>query len=99
MQKNPINKLNSLLLSLNPYEYTTLAYLIGLLLSENLNYVELQSFGNFFEQIGQTLITIGQQAENKNNSANENIKIDDLTEFLKNKIGNIEKIIAEFKSL
>lgn len=96
MKNNPLHKLNEILLTLNPIEFTTLAYLIGIILSQGLNYNEIQSLGNFYEQIGQTLLTIGQQAQTLNIYAPDET-INNCMQTLKNKIGNIESIIAEFK--
>ena len=92
-------KLNKLILNLNPYEITTLAFIIGIIASEGLDYNQQQSLGNFFEQIGQTLLTIGAQAQNLNDSDDININYENAINLLKNKIGNIESIIAELKSL
>ncbi len=100
MSVNPVTKLNELLLSLNPYEFTTLAFIIGIFLCDGLNYNQQQSLGNFFEQLGQTILTVGAQGQNLNEiveNANENIQ--DIVCQLKRKIGNLEQFIAEFKNL
>lgn len=47
--------------SLNGYEFTLIATLVGLLISKPLTINQQNSLGNFFEQIGQTMLTIGAQ--------------------------------------
>ena len=91
-------KLNKIILSLNPYELTTLGFIIGIIASEGLDYNAQQALGNFFEQIGQTLLTLGAQGQNLNEN-DSNINYENAINLLKNKIGNIESIIAELKSL
>lgn len=49
------------LIGLSPNEFTALACLIGFLLSQNLNAAGQQSAGNFFECIGQVMLTISGQ--------------------------------------
>ncbi len=100
MSKNPLIKLNDIILSLNPFELTTLAFIIGIILADGLDYNKQQSLGNFYEQIGQTMLTIGAQGQNLDqsdeiNEANLNYAVN----LLKNKIGNIESIIADLKNL
>lgn len=99
MKNNPVTKLNELLLSLNAYEFTTLAFIIGILLCDGLNYDQQQSLGNFFEQMGQTILTVGAQNQNLQESVTTSPNMDHAIELLKNKIGNIEGIIAGFKNL
>ncbi|MDE6408353.1 MAG: hypothetical protein K2K48_00340 [Anaeroplasmataceae bacterium] len=99
MSRNPITSLSQLLLSLNPYEYATLAYIIGILLSEGLNYNEQASLGNFYNLLGEVIQTIGAQAQNLDSSPSQSSNVDDAIEALKGKIGNIEEIINKFKSL
>ena len=99
MSRNPITSLSQLLLSLNPYEYATLAYIIGILLSEGLNYNEQASLGNFYNLLGEVIQTIGAQAQNLDSSTSSSPNVDDAIEALKGKIGNIEEIIKKFKEL
>lgn len=97
MSNSPLIKLNDLILSLNPFELATLGFVFGIILSEGLDYNKQQALGNFIEQIGQTMLTIGAQGQNLNE--NNDIDINNAITFLKNKIGNIESIIAELKLL
>lgn len=47
--------------SLNGYEFTLIATLVAFLISPTLSINEQNSLGNFFEQMGQTLLTIAAQ--------------------------------------
>lgn len=47
--------------SLNAYEFTLIATGIGIIIAKGLTINQQNSVGNFFEQIGQTLLTIGAQ--------------------------------------
>ena len=99
MSRNPITSLSQILLSLNPYEYATLAYILGILLSEGLNYNEQSSLGNFYNLLGEVIQTIGAQSQNLDSSTSQAPNMDDTIESLKGKIGNIEEIIQKFKSI
>lgn len=99
MSINPILRLNEILLLLSPLELTTLAFVIGVISSEGLDYNGQQAIGNFVEMVGQTMLTIGAQGQNLDENNNSNYDIDNAINLLKNKIGNIENIIAELKSL
>lgn len=58
------NAFVDLLLSLNEYELTILGFAIGTLLAPTITVNQQNSLGNFFELIGQTLLTINAQAVN-----------------------------------
>ncbi|MDE5714973.1 MAG: hypothetical protein K2I42_02465 [Anaeroplasmataceae bacterium] len=98
MPKSPITKLSELLLSLNPYEFSTLAFLIGILLCEGLSADEQNSLGNFYELLGQTILTVGAQKQNLDD-IQTTPNMDNAINILKNKIGNLENIIQEFKKI
>lgn len=99
MSRNPIVSLSQLLLSLNPFEFATLAYILGVLLSDGLNANEQSSLGNFYNLLGEVIQTIGAQAQNLNSSPQQTANVNDAIESLKGKIGNIEDIIQKFKSI
>ncbi|MDE6660536.1 MAG: hypothetical protein K2J93_01775 [Anaeroplasmataceae bacterium] len=99
MSRNPITSLSQLLLTLNPYEFATLAYILAVIISEGLNTNEQSAIGNFYNLIGQGIQTIGAQAQNLDSSPSQSSNVDDAIEALKGKIGNIEEIINKFKSL
>lgn len=98
MSKNPVTSLSQLLLTLNPYEFTTLAFIIGLFLSEGLSADEMNSLGNFYNLLGETMQVIAAQMQNLNSSS-ANTDIESTVESLKGKIGNIEDIIQKFKDI
>lgn len=58
------NAFIDLLLSLNEYELTILGCAIGLLLAPTITINQQNSLGNFFELVGQVLLTINAQAVN-----------------------------------
>ncbi len=98
MSQNPIAKLNEILTSLSPYEFATLGFVIGVILSDGLNSNQLNSLGNLYELIGQTILTIQAQVQDGSSISNTP-HLTQSIEMLKNKIGNIEEIIADFKKL
>ena len=59
--KNPIAKLSDMLLTLNAYEFNLVASIIGYIIAEDQTALAQSALGNFFETLGQTLITIGAQ--------------------------------------
>jgi hypothetical protein len=58
------NAFVDLLLTLNEYELTILASAIGLLIAPSITTNQQNSLGNFFELVGQILLTINAQAIN-----------------------------------
>lgn len=63
--KNFINQdfreLANWIYSLNGYEFVIVATLVGVLIATPLSINQQNSLGNFFEQIGQTMLTIAAQ--------------------------------------
>lgn len=97
---NIFKEIEKSLLNLNAYEFTLFATLIGFLICDGLNYNEQQSLGNFFEMLGQTALTIGAQNQNLDNFDVDNQNnYDSLILLLKNKINNIDNIVAEIKNM
>ena len=78
------NAFIDLLLSLNEYELSILSFAIGVLLASTITINQQNSLGNFFELIGQTLLTINAQALNLQPSAPSRYD-------LNKKINNLEK--------
>lgn len=58
------NAFVDLLLSLNSYELSILAFSIALLLAPTITVNQQNSLGNFFELVGQALLTINAQEVN-----------------------------------
>lgn len=96
--KNPIAKLSDMLLSLNAYEFNLVASIIGYIIAEDQTALAQSALGNFFETLGQTLITIGAQNQYLNrNQLNPEI-IEEL-KILTSRIINLEILINKFKDL
>lgn len=100
-KQNIFKSLQSAFLNLNPYEFTLLAALIGFLLCEGLNYNQQQTIGNFFEMVGQTTLTVGAQNQNISEGVSPDTTMDytSIIDILKNKIDNLEEIVAEIKNM
>ena len=97
---NVFKEIEKSLLNLNADEFTLVAALIGFLICDGLNYNEQQSLGNFFEMLGQTALTIGAQNQNLDDPDVDNQNnYDSLILLLKNKIDNIDNIVAEIKNM
>lgn len=63
------------LYGLSGNELASLAFIVGLLLSQNINSKQINSLGNFFEAVGQTMLVIGSQEQLlDNNKSNYNSK-------------------------
>lgn len=65
--------MNMNLSNINANEFTTIAFIIGLLLCDNLTPAEQNSIGNWFMLVGQVLATNASQQQvinNKNNFSN-----------------------------
>ena len=58
------NAFIDLLLSISEYELTILGFAIGLILAPTITINQQNALGNFFELIGQTLLTVNSQAIN-----------------------------------
>lgn len=56
-QNNSFKSFSSFLSSLSPLEFTTLGCLIGWIITPQLNTNEQNSIGNFFELVGQVILT------------------------------------------
>ncbi len=57
------NSFSEWLFSLNPYEFTLIATIIGFAISPTLTINQQNSLGNFFELLGQVILTINAQGE------------------------------------
>ena len=54
-------KFSNWLFSLDPYQFTLLATVIGFAITPTLNSNQQQSLGNFFDMVGQVLLTVYSQ--------------------------------------
>ena len=80
------NAFIDLLLSLNEYELTLLGFAIGFLLSPTITVNQQNSLGNFFELIGQTLLTINAQSVNLQPNAPSRQQLNDKIKRLEEEI-------------
>lgn len=84
--------------NINPYEFSLLATIIGLLIDPKIPPLKKQAIGNFIMLIAQTIVTLSskEQADNYNRNYND---INILKELVRNNINNIDEIIDYIKSL
>ncbi len=61
MNENYYNKLANLISDLTPFQFTTLGVIFGYFLSLSIPITELNSLGNWFELVGQILLTYSAQ--------------------------------------
>jgi hypothetical protein len=89
---NPFKNFAGWLTSMNPYEFATISTVLGLLISTGLTVPEQNSIGNWFEAIGQIILTINAQANvidkdfsSKSTPSIQTLvkEIDEIKEFLK----------------
>lgn len=62
LSQQDIKNFASWILSLTPFEFTTLATIIGYILSLSLTTAEQNSLGNWLELVGQIILTFNAQA-------------------------------------
>lgn len=87
VNKQNLKDLSSIILKSTPFEFVTLGTIVGYLLSANLTINEQNSLGNWFELVGQIILTFNAQGSiNIPPSALEFIN-------LKKKVEELEKIL------
>lgn len=85
-----IRNLTSFILKLSPFEFVSIATIIGYLISFNLTISEQNSIGNWFELVGQIILTFNAQGSiNLPPSPKEYLD-------LKKQVENLEKIIKKY---
>ncbi len=97
--------LSSWIDTLNPYEFSLIASIIGFIIAPPLSANEQNSLGNFFELIGQVLLAIAAQnitvqgANNTNNSqnSNNNTNLENEINKLKNEINKLRRDLFDNK--
>ncbi len=70
--KKCIKEFSTFLLQLSPNEFTAFAFFFGYLLSQYMDPYSQQSAGNFFECVGQVMLTISSQQFTINNFKQKN---------------------------
>ena len=87
----------SWLFSLSSLDFVVIGTISGILIAKNLTINEQNTMGNFFELVGQVLLTINAQEitlGNNNNCECSNSSIDDLNkkiEYLYNELNKLKK--------
>ena len=86
-----MREIYNLIFSLPPKQFTIIAFLLGILLVDDLNATEQNALGGFFELVGQVLITNAAQSQLIQNivTNNQNNRIIHDLEIIKNML-NIE---------
>ena len=85
------NAFIDLLLSINEYELTILGCAIGLLLAPTMTINQQNSLGNFFELIGQVLLTVNAQAVNLQPSAPSRQQLNEKIKKLEKELENLKR--------
>ncbi len=89
MNENYYSKLSNIISNLSPLEFIISATLIGYFISLSIPITELNSLGNWFEQVGQIMLTYSAQgtATPTNEQYNQLVKdVEDLKRILSKKI-------------
>lgn len=60
--ESPFKDFARWLTSLNPYEYSALSAVVGLIIAKGLTVPEQNSIGNWLESVGQIILTVNAQA-------------------------------------
>ncbi len=89
VNKQNLKNLTSIILKLSPFEFVTLGTIVGYILSVNLTINEQNSLGNWFELVGQIILTFNAQG-----SINIPPSPKDYLD-LKKKVEDLEKIIQK----
>lgn len=87
------NAFVDMLLSINEYELTILGCAIGLLLAPTITINQQNSLGNFFELVGQVLLTINAQAINLQPSSPSRQELNNKIKRLEKELENIRRQI------
>lgn len=85
------NAFIDMLLSLNPYDLTTLAFSIGMILAPTVTISQQYSLGNFFELIGQTLVTINAQESYLQPSSPSRLELNEKIKKLEKELNNLKR--------
>ena len=87
------NAFVDLLLSLNEYELSILAFAIGILLAPTITVNQQNALGNFFELIGQTLLTVNAQTINLQPNAPSRQQLNEKIKRLEKELQNLKNQI------
>ena len=70
--ESPLKDFARWLTSLDPYEFSALSAVVGLILSKGLTVPEQNSVGNWLESVGQIILTVNAQASINTPTSNNN---------------------------
>ena len=87
------NAFVDLLLSLNAYELSILGFAIGILLAPTITVNQQNALGNFFELIGQTLLTVNAQTINLQPNAPSRQQLNEKIKKLEKELQNLKNQI------
>lgn len=99
MSNNPIDNFKNYFFSINPYELSLLANIIGISLSLCLNSNQQNTLGNFIELIGQQILAIQAQNQNLSSDLNTSVNLNDVLKQMDFKFEYIEELISYLKNL
>lgn len=89
VNKESLKNLSSIILKLSPFEFVTIGTIIGYLLSVNLTINEQNSLGNWFELVGQIILTFNAQGSlNIPPSPKDYLDLKKKVEEIEKKLGN-----------
>ena len=74
-----------------PAQFTLLAYLFGVLVADNLNSNEQNSIGNFFEALGQSILTINAQQQLQQSQQENQQQVLQQIDLMKKQLELLEK--------
>ena len=103
LRSDQTKKLGKWIYSLSPYQFTTTAFLIGIILAPNFNLNEQVAIGNFLIEIGQVILTVNSRLEASpenqdiSNSQAQNLIEQTKSEFNK-KLAILQKQINSIKN-
>lgn len=84
--------LSNILNNLSPLEFGALGCVIGLLISIPLNNNDLNTIGNFFELVGQVMLTVQAQGDSKSPQSATINDVNNLKTEMNDKINTILKM-------
>lgn len=96
-QNNKFKSFSAFLSNLSPLEFTTIGCLVGLIITEQLNSNEQNSIGNFFELVGQVILT-AQAQSSINSSSPSSSDFNNFKNQTNSSINNILKEISKLKN-
>lgn len=85
-----------LLMSLGTYEFTLISTILGFFIAKPLNAAQQNSLGNFFELIGQIMLTLSAQSYNL---APSNVTVNNFNDFKEDIEKRLDYLASEIHKL